>query len=256
MKTTWWKVVYKDRKEHQEAELSWSCQAESEDAARDAWSVSCPGDEIIRVEEWPCDPTFNAWLYGAGKQEYPKHALSILSIIDDRVTFAPLHGGRSFSGPLDQFLRDFRLVTEEEREAANTAFLAVFSLDWGPHILGFSWGQRWNGWGDPTLEKESLKKWMTETLDGEETCTLEWVANKLIHVWEPYDDDDPGREEIEPRELVHDGKTYTVYDVGLSWCWTEYNQDDLERLPEEELEEVKKAILPVGMAGNPTEMIK
>ena len=245
-----WRVIYKDRKEHGEALLSWPCLAPTEEAARDAWAHTCAGDEILDVEEWPFYPRKTTWMPKDPAATFPKSAFTVLNVKGDLLELAPMGGGLGGSMLVKKFLENFREPTEEELAAASQARLAIFSLDWGPCVVGFSWGQRWNGWGCPTLEKESLSKWMEETLDGEESMTLEWKDGKLFHVWEPYDDDDPGREEIEPEKVFFDGKEYECYDVSLSWCWHEYDADDLKRWSC-----ARKQSSRQEMSGNPTELI-
>lgn len=143
---------------------------------------------------------------------------------DGLLEFAPLGGGFVRRAPWEQFSTDFRPVTDEDL-ASRSHELAVFSLDWGPSIVGFTQGHRWNGWGCPILEKESLTRWIEATLTPEPDAAgaLYWEGGKLYH-YDEHSGNKP-RWEVEPSTLTWEGRELTVYDVSLGWCW---NEQDLQ----------------------------
>jgi hypothetical protein len=223
--TPHWRVIYKDRKTSGEMSLKWSCQAADEGAARDAWAETQGGDEIISVERWPFPPHKTEWLPRVDGAKYPRDGVTVVSFVyeDGLLEFAPLGGGFVRRAPWEQFSTDFRSVTDEDWVASRSHELAVFSLDWGPSIVGFTQGHRWNGWGCPILEKESLTRWIEATLtpDPDAAGALYWEGGKLYH----YDEySGQPRWEVEPSTLTWEGRELTVYDVSLGWCWNEQDQ--------------------------------
>jgi hypothetical protein len=222
----YWRVSYKDREINGEASLRWSCQAADEDAARDAWAETQGGDEIVSVERWPFPPHKTEWLPRGEGAKYPRDGVTVVSCEDGLLAFAPMGGGFVRRAPWEQFSTDFRSVTDEDQIVSRSHELAVFSLDWGPSIVGFTQGRRWNGWGCPILEKESLASWIKATLtsDSGATATLYWEDGKLYHCDEYCD---APRWEIEPSTLMWEGRELTVYDVSIGWCWDE---QDLQRI--------------------------
>ena len=238
-------MTYKDREEHGEATLSWNCQADNEEEVRDAWAVTCPGDEITGVEQWPFNPEIPSWVPKENAAGNFRGGVRVSSVQPDgRVRFYPEGGGPEYSAPWEEFKERFRQIGEDEANH-RTPDPAYFGFDDGPAVLGFSWGQFWNGWACPSIEKDALSEWMKRMdFDERNEHILKWENGKLYHIGE--EDEPEDRYEIEPSTLLFEKRLLTVYNVSLGWCWWEDPADPekLAEMHEDEFENIAKASVP------------
>lgn len=159
---------------------------------------------------------------------YPKGAITVIGWADNNryIQFAKDGYCQVYRLAVDDFHERFRPVTDAERSQPIPPELAYFSFDEGPMILGFTYGDRWNGWGRPFVEKESFRKWIEASGDmfDPDYSHMKFAGDILIH-HDPLaaENDEPIDQVLTPVQLEYQGKTYTVYDVANGWCWNQYD---------------------------------
>lgn len=98
---------------------------------------------------------------------------------------------------------------------------AIFSIDAGnsEEHVGYHTGELWNGWGNPSFEKDVAEKVVNEFNQvheefGEPGDRFEWDGDALIH----FQDGEPYR--IQPDVIDFEGRKVTVYPIGNNqFCW-------------------------------------
>jgi len=159
---------------------------------------------------------------------YPKGAITVIGWSDHNrfIHFARDGYCQVYKAEVDDFLARFRRVTDEERATPVPPELAYFCFDDGPMILGFTYGDRWNGWGLPYVEKESFRRWIEASgeMFDPEYSHFKFDGDTLInHDPMAAEDNQPVDQVVEPTELAFEGKNYVVYHVGNGWCWNQYD---------------------------------
>jgi len=193
----------------------------------DAWSDDRRPDLPQRLSRWmPNDP----------KVGYPKDVVEVVGTDRDkethelRVKFVYEGYCPVYSAGIDKFKDRFRPLTQTELDSKILPELAYFGFEDGPLILAFTYGDRWNGWGLPVVDKESFRKWLEVTGDmfgvsGDDYSYFKFEGDNLIlHI--PAHESDTGQpidQVMEPAELIYRDKTYQVYAVGNGWCWDQYD---------------------------------
>lgn len=157
------------------------------------------------------------WLPNEPGARYPDDSVVIHAA---SVSFSRQGGGFIREMPLASFLANFNRV--EDNEKTPVYRLAFFSFDDGPTILGWTVGERWNGWGCPLLERSCIERyseripWEQVTFDGD----------KLVYYDENCDPDEQA-EAIKPQIIHHEGVDFQVYDFGgFGLCWNQVDPDD------------------------------
>jgi len=177
---------------------------------------------------WSGLPVVNSKWIPKEEAAYPKNVITVIGRARDNQSIL-----FSFDGycqvrlvAREEFLDRFRSVTDAERAQNIPPALAYFSLDEGPMILGFTYGNRWNGWGLPFVEQESFREWLEASGDTSdpEYSYMKFDGDNLIH-HDPLaaEDGQPVDQVMAPRQLEYEGRTYTVYDVANGWCWNQYD---------------------------------
>ncbi len=159
---------------------------------------------------------------------YPEGVVTVIRLSENRnfLQFARIGYCRVYRATTEQFAKQFRPVTPEELAAVRQPELAYFDFDDTPLILGFTYGQRWNGWGVPLLEKESYRAWLEAVNDRQDPeCTYMYFKGDKLFVHDPHVDE-PDDQEIPEELLVYGGQTYRVHDVSNGWCWNQYDMDE------------------------------
>lgn len=183
----------------------------------DAWS----DDRRVDLPE-----KHSKWLPKTGP--YPSGAITVIGRTDNnqRIQYAINGYCEVYHVTVDAFLDRYRPVTAEELTTPIPPALAYFSFDEGPMILGFTYGDRWNGWGLPFVEQESFRKWLEASGDmfDPEYSYMKFDGDNLIH-HDPLaaEDGQPADQVMAPKQLEYEGRTYTVYDVANGWCWNQYD---------------------------------
>ena len=98
---------------------------------------------------------------------------------------------------------------------------AIFSIDAGnsEEHIGYHTGELWNGWGNPSFEKdvaEKVVKEFNQVADeyGDPCDRFEWEGDVLIQI------QDGERYRIEPYIIEFEGRNVTVYPIGNNqFCW-------------------------------------
>ena len=254
MNKNWYEIRHKDVND-----LVWSvfrCEAASEkealaqlDEQQDETDDQV-GTELGEITVHDLEP-YSHWIPKAPGAKYPKDAICLSSAIDGKVEISSVGGGMVKSGPIEKFTEHYKLVTQEMKDAKQPE-LAFFGFDDPPYVLGFTYGYRWNGWGEPLLEEESLRKfWAATTGMGDHEYFRFDDEGVLLHF--EYPDGDPENESyvIEPHIIEYEGKEYRTYNVGCGMCW---NQTDVDNTAgvynSDEIEEMRKAITPDGLDAN------
>ena len=146
----------------------------------------------------------------------------------EKVQFFPRGGGFGKSTDPQTFLRDFRLMSDDELAQRDADFVPFkFGFDWEgeePNEIyhGYTNGNTWNGWAIPFVEKAAMLQWVKKTTDdgfqilNDGTLRFDEDLNALIVTDE---DDDIV---IEP-ELINtpDGEKL-VWDISLGFCWNNF----------------------------------
>jgi hypothetical protein len=174
--------------------------------------------------------------YWIPKTPGARHPDDSVAIHSATVSVALQGGGFIREIPLDYFLANFRRVEDYEKKPDYR--LAFFSFDEGPTILGWTAGNRWNGWGCPLLERSCIERyiallpWEQVTFDGD----------NLVYYDENCDPDEQA-EAIRPQVIHAEGRDFQVYAFGgFGLCW---NQTDPENAGDDL--ECTEAILPPGI---------
>jgi hypothetical protein len=162
-------------------------------------------------------PTANElWLSNATGARHPDDSMFVHGVT---VSVSPQGGGFIRKIPLADFLANFSRVENPDKQSDYR--LAFFYFDEGPAILGWTSGNRWNGWGCPLLERSCIERYI-EQLPWEQIC---FKGDELVYHDENYDAEEQA-EAIKPQVIRHDGKDFQVYAFGgLGFCW---NQRELE----------------------------
>lgn len=140
-----------------------------------------------------------------------KHELKRLMVEEYRSRYGyPNHHFYSFDFPnlFREVINDYYRPGPKNMSARKTMFSCGELLQ---GIVGYTQGQRWNGWECPYFEKDQVNE-ILESLDG--NIKAGWIGNKVF-VKESRNEVD----EYEPTEITHMGETKTVWPLG-SWCWT------------------------------------
>jgi hypothetical protein len=171
------------------------------------------------------------WLPKTGP--YPSGAITVIGWVDNNqyIQYAINGYCQVYRVNVDAFLERYRPVTAEELANAIPPSIAYFSLDAGPMILGFTYGDRWNGWGRPFVEKESFRKWLEASGDAfdPEYSYMKFDGDNLIyHDPMAAEDDQPVDQVIPLGQLEYEGRTYEVYNVANGWCWNQYDLASIE----------------------------
>lgn len=211
----WWDIRYRDSKKMCEALIPWKCRALDIEAARDKWAEECPGDELVEIWKSDLEP-WSDWIPKADGAKYPHHAMRLFKAEGGKVEFAPAGGGMQMSGALSQFLDEFTIVTEEMKNSGRHD-IALFDFDEGAGIVGFSTGQRWNGWGVPYLEVESFTAWIADDPTGLFEVVDGVVSRKLQEGEEGED------EVLKPFPIDYWGVEYLVVDASCGLVWNQYD---------------------------------
>lgn len=181
-----------------------------------------------------------------------------------RMVLRPIGGGALIADlPPDLFLEATQYEPPDpsspepvgEGATGDLPSLSFFSLDYGPTVLGFSWGQRWNGFGQPSLEASTLRRWVEETFeeDGlEHDIYFEWRGDEL---WVVNKNDPLQTCEIPPGNVEFNGTSYDVYDVSQSLCWFEFDAREARRLQGKDWRDCLTAITPPGLEREPAKML-
>jgi hypothetical protein len=185
----------------------------------DAWSDERRVDLPEQYSQWiPKD------------SKYPKGAVTVVGWEDHKrsIQFAVNGYCEVYKAAVDDFLERFRRVTTQERETEIAPALAYFNLDDTPMILGFTYGDRWNGWGLPFVEKESFRKWLqaSDVMGDPEYAHFKFRGEDLVYHHDPcsIEEGEPLEQILEVKQLEFEGNAYDVYDVSQGWCWNQYDR--------------------------------
>lgn len=168
-----------------------------------------------------------------------QHPRDSFRVHDIKVFFSPVGGGLIGALPLSEFLAQFRPAPAD----MTPFYMEYFGFDESPWILGFTNGDRWNGWGKPLVEKSCLDAYLT--LDPELGSFMENGDFR-------YNGDgggDDGYVMVTPQEILWEGEKLLVYDLGglgLTWNRTELYTDDTEGYGPEDTLAICNAIIPEG----------
>ena len=100
---------------------------------------------------------------------------------------------------------------------------ALFQIDGGPAYIGYTNGDRWNGWATPYFTLEEAQKIQAEFSQGVDFPMLYDVSKDEFRI--QYDDDEPYIWKGEDVQTV-DGKLH-LYGIGAySHIWDELDGDD------------------------------
>lgn len=226
------------------------CDAKSYEAAEEKFAKEVGEDVVIEKSSRHTLEPYSRWLPKRPDARYPRHAVTLLSATADKVEFAPLGGGMGHSGPRSQFLDEFVPVTEAMVSSVKPE-LAFFCFDNGPVALGFSYGNRWNGWGEPHIEESVMRRFVAKLKEDE--CEDEYTMftftddGQLRYNYYDAEDDEDDYEIVEPDLIDYDGKIYRTYAVGLGLCWVQYDLPDLVHVADEERDELLEAFAPEGI---------
>jgi hypothetical protein len=90
-------------------------------------------------------------------------AVRIDRIEDGKVHFFPYHGGSVRSGTVEDFLDRFETISSERiSELASTLTGGDFGLDEGKDYPGYASSQLWNGFFQPSFERETIEGMMAD----------------------------------------------------------------------------------------------
>jgi hypothetical protein len=92
----------------------------SKQVAEAAWKHEHPDGSLLRLEGWPIAPHDNTWLPVGQPFEDLRHAVKLMSFLDDgNVEFAPATGGVCQIDTWENFRRAYvQTYNEEEEEEA------------------------------------------------------------------------------------------------------------------------------------------
>jgi hypothetical protein len=122
------------------------------------------------------------------------------------------------------------MMTQEEAKKVKFVYRkANFQIDDGEEFAGFTRGESWNGWACPYFVFEVATKVANQYNDGKESrweysrekdAFLFFDASDEVYAKEDGDEYEPYT--CEGMDIVCDGKTYHVYDIGCgAWVWDE-----------------------------------
>ena len=178
------------------------------------------------------------WLPNAPGARYPDDAVVIHAV---NVSVSPQGGGFIRDWPLASFLANFHRVEDEEKKPVYR--LAFFSFDDGPAILGWTAGDRRNGWGCPLLERSCIERYI-ERLPWEQVT---FDGDNLVYYDENCDPEEQA-EAIKPTIIHAEGRDFQVYAFGgFGLCW---NQTEPENAADDQ--ECVDAITPPGITNPAT----
>lgn len=96
-----------------------------------------------------------------------------------------------------------------------------FSGDWlESEYIGYTDGNRWNGWAIPLVTKETLEA-LVEVMApansslGDEGYKFRWDGDVLF-VYDPQEEQEFG---ISPEKLATTDGEKSLYEISLGWCW-------------------------------------
>ncbi len=146
------------------------------------------------------------------------HAMRLIERNDDRITFAPYHGGMALSMTSEVFSRDFRAV---ELASLYVFRPAAFSAESDIEFHGYTNGRVWNGWACPWVIKEVAIDVLGRGCDGE-SLIFSQDGDTLRVIDSSY----PGEHiDLTPQEIAIEGQTLKLWNLGeLGWCFTESEQ--------------------------------
>lgn len=107
----------------------------------------------------------------------------------------------------------------EQETGVKDPSITHFHIEGFTHTYeGFTWGNTWNGWERPYFTIDVAHHLIDAML---RDCDVSYYdAEKDMFVVK-FDEEDCG-EEFYGSDIVYQGKTYHVYDIGNgSWCWDE-----------------------------------
>ena len=158
----------------------------------------------------------------------------------EKVQFFPRGGGFGKSTDPQTFLRDFRLMSDDElaqRDADFVPFKFGFDYAIDPDsdgmyadeiYHGYTNGRTWNGWAIPRVEKAALLQWVKKTTDDGfqifdgGTLRFDEDRNALIVT----DEDGDGNQHdivIEPEWINTPDGEKLVWDISLGFCWNNFS---------------------------------
>lgn len=189
--------------------------------------------------------------------------ISVSEVKDDVIVCAPLSGGWQLNIPVSDFNDKFVPVSNEEMACLRGQYQEKhFDFDdWSATIPAWTNGDRWNGWGCPHFERETLQNAVDEgllgndvhskiimlddavisvmTQGGELPKDYDWsdIEAKLRAGEEVYDFEIAPGVSIEadffPKTIITvDGREIETFAVGAySWCWNQYDEPQVHNLP-------------------------
>lgn len=159
------------------------------------------------------------------RKDAPIEEAGEIEVARVEVVFFPKGGGFQMRLPADEFFDRYQVSKREDWEDV-FPIPAIFCFDDGPSFVGFTHGQRWNGWGMPCCEVSVFKQWWDALIEetGEGDCGFRFLEDgTLIYDQSAYYPEDEYEHEVFPvSELDYRGKIYQVYQLGGSLCWNEY----------------------------------
>lgn len=182
---------------------------------------------------------------------------------EDTIVCFPVSGGFQLNIPVSDFKEKFVHVPEDEMKSFMATYEEKhFDFDhWDATIPAWTNGERWNGWGCPHFERETLQKAIDDGLLGNDVSSkiimlddgvisimthsgdlpedYDWSAieAKLRAEEEVYDFEIAPGVTIEadffPKEIITvDGREIETYAVGAGyWCWNQYDEPQVHNLP-------------------------
>ncbi|WP_315921959.1 hypothetical protein [Mesorhizobium sp. SP-1A] len=183
---------------------------------------------------------------------------------EDTIVCFPLSGGFQLNIPVSDFNEKFVHVSKAELERLRKTYEQKhFDFDdWSETLPAWTNGDRWNGWGCPHFERETLQNALDEGLLGNDISSkvimledgvitimalggdlpkdYDWsvIEAKLRAGEEVYDFEIAPGVSIEsdffPKTVITtaDGREIETFAVGAyAWCWNQYDEPQVHNLP-------------------------